>query len=76
MEKNNFLIPKHKVLSETDKKALLEKYSLEDDHKLPKIKIKDNALSSLEGVKAGDVIEITRSSFAGDDNKYYRKVIE
>ncbi len=74
MEQENFLVPNHKVLSKDEVKVLLEKYMLNDVFKLPKIKIKDNALKSFE-VKIGDVIEITRKSFAGE-SKYYRVVTE
>ena len=71
---NNFLVPIHTKLSENEVNSLLEKYSLEDTHKLPKISIKDSAIKDLEP-QVGDVIEITRTSFAGK-NKYYRVVIE
>lgn len=74
MEETNFLMPKHEKLNADQIKALLEKHSLEDVSKLPKIKIKDIALSTLE-VSIDDVIEITRESFAGQ-SKYYRVVIE
>lgn len=70
----NFLIPNHKKLSEEDISTLLTKYSIEKKN-LPKINIKDPALSvyGLE-VEEGDVIEITRTSFAGE-KPYYRLVV-
>jgi DNA-directed RNA polymerase subunit H (RpoH/RPB5) len=74
METKNFLMPKHKKLNETELLDVLKKYSLENISKLPKIKIKDSALSQLD-VQVGDVIEISRKSFAGE-TKYYRVVIE
>ena len=43
-------------------------------NKLPKIKVKDPALADL-GLQVGDVVEITRVSFAGK-SKYYRLVVE
>lgn len=74
MDQNtNFLIPKHEKLSESEVVQLLEKYSLKDKSSLPKIRQDDAALAGLE-VSVGDVIVITRKSFAGD-NKYYRVVI-
>ena len=75
METENFLIPPHRKLTLDETKALLTKYKLEAVSKLPKIKIKDVALNTTEDLKAKDVIEITRESFAGI-NKYYRVVIE
>lgn len=75
MESNtNFLIPVHRKISADEISEVLQKYSLEDTSKLPKIKIDDAALVSLE-VESGDVIEITRKSFAGI-SKYYRVVVE
>ena len=74
MEKTaNFLIPPHKKLNGEEVKLILEKYSLEDITKLPKIKLKDQGLSEIEVVE-GDVIEITRTSFVGE-TKYYRVVV-
>ena len=74
-QQQNFLIPKHKKLTEEEVKNLLEKYNLSSISKLPKIKIKDQGLDSIEEVQAGDVIEISRKSFAGE-TKYYRVVVE
>jgi DNA-directed RNA polymerase subunit H (RpoH/RPB5) len=68
------LVPIHKKLDAEQVEALLKKHFLEDVSKLPKIKVKDPALSSLD-VSIGDVVEITRKSFAGL-SKYYRVVIE
>ena len=75
METANFLVPGHKKLTSEEVSELLRKYSIKDTSKLPKIKVKDPALESL-GCEVGDVVEIIRSSFAGDNNKYYRVVIE
>ncbi|MFW6286002.1 MAG: DNA-directed RNA polymerase subunit RpoH/Rpb5 C-terminal domain-containing protein [Nanoarchaeota archaeon] len=74
MVTKNFLIPKHKKLNQTELLDVMKRYSLESTNKLPKIKIKDSALSQLD-VEVGDVIEISRNSFAGE-TKYYRVVIE
>ncbi len=70
----NFLIPNHKKLTEEEISTLLSKYSI-DKKNLPKINIKDPGLSvyGLE-VEEGDVIEITRTSFAGE-KPYYRLVV-
>ena len=72
--KNNILVPVHRKLDEAEINSILEVYSLNDKLKLPKIKVKDPALVDLSAV-VGDVIEITRKSFAGV-SKYYRVVIE
>lgn len=73
MEQTNFLIPEHRKLSKQEITKVLAKHFLDDVLKLPKIKLKDIALSSL-GVDVGDVVEITRHSFVGE-TKYYRVVI-
>ncbi len=74
MDQNtNFLIPKHEKLSEKEVANILEKYSLKDKSSLPKIRLDDAAISQLE-VTTGDVVVITRKSFAGE-SKYYRVVI-
>ncbi len=71
MEKTvNFLVPQHRKLAEKEITPILEKYSIEDTSKLPKIKVKDPALEGMDVVE-GDIIEITRTSFAGQ-SKYYR----
>lgn len=71
----NFLIPPHRKISEEEVKTLLKKYQLESTQKLPKIKLADQGLADIEGIAPGDVVEITRKSFAGE-TKYYRMVIE
>ncbi len=72
--KKNFLVPVHKKLNEKEINSILEKYSLKDRFKLPKIKIKDAALAELS-VEVGDVIEIVRETFVGS-TKYYRVVVQ
>ena len=71
---NNFLIPIHRKLTEEETSSILEKYNLISKLKLPKIKAGDNAIAELEA-QIGDVIEITRNSFAGE-SKYFRVVVE
>lgn len=73
-QNNNFLIPKHIKLSEEEVAAVLSKYALASKGKLPKIKVKDPALAGLD-VSIGDVVEVTRKTFAGE-TKYYRVVVE
>lgn len=69
----NILIPNHRKLSVDEVNSVLVKFNLKNTLNLPKISIKDAALAEIE-VIAGDVIEITRTSFAGS-SKYYRVVI-
>jgi len=70
----NVLIPPHRKLSEDEVLKVLELNNLDEVFKLPKIKLKDSALSELD-VIIGDVIEIERTSFAGK-SKYYRVVVD
>lgn len=62
------------MISDEDLNKVLKEYSLSSKSKLPKIKVKDSALAEL-GAKSGDVVEITRQSFAGK-SKYYRLVVD
>ena len=70
----HYLVPKHVILSEEEKKELLEKYkvSLSD---LPKIKISDPALKNLN-VKPGDVVKIIRNNSWIGEEIYYRVIVE
>ncbi len=70
---NHFLIPKHTKLSEKDKKALFEKYSL-TLNKLPKILLEDPGLRNLD-VKVGDVVKIVRPSKTVGKSIFYRGVV-
>jgi DNA-directed RNA polymerase subunit H (RpoH/RPB5) len=71
----NFLKVNHRKISDDEIKVLLSKYSLSSVLKLPRIKIKDKGLAELEDISLGNVIEISRNSFAGE-SKYYRVVVE
>jgi DNA-directed RNA polymerase subunit H (RpoH/RPB5) len=71
----NFLKVNHRKISDDEIKVLLSKYYLINVLKLPKIKIKDKSLVDLEDISLGNVIEISRNSFAGE-SKYYRVVVE
>jgi DNA-directed RNA polymerase subunit H len=70
----HYLVPKHIILSEEEKKELLEKYkvSLSD---LPKIKISDPALKNLNA-KPGDIVKIIRNNPMIGEEIYYRVVVE
>ena len=71
---SNSLVPIHRKLSDEDIVLILTKYQITSKNQLPKIKVNDPALAELD-VNLGDIIEISRNSFAGE-SKYYRVVIE
>ena len=67
------LVPKHRVMSEKEKRELLKKYSI-TLNQLPRIRVRDPAAMTI-GARVGDVIEITRKSPTAGETKYYRVVI-
>ncbi|MEM5880153.1 MAG: DNA-directed RNA polymerase subunit H [Candidatus Aenigmatarchaeota archaeon] len=68
------LVPKHEILSEEEKKQLLERYKvrLED---LPRIHINDPAIIKLKP-KPGDIVKIIRKDPIAGETIYYRVVVE
>ena len=72
--KNHVLVPKHEKCSESEKKAVLQKYKV-DLKDLPKISIHDPALYTLD-LKPGDVVKITRDSPTAGKTIFYRVVID
>ncbi len=68
----NFLVPKHRLMSEEEAKELLEKYKV-DRFSLPWIAVNDPAIRHMNA-KDGDIIEITRKDYVGE-YKYYRVVL-
>ena len=75
---NHMLVPEHKPATEEEIKTLLERYNI-TLHQLPKIKVNDPALKSMErmygAVKEGDVIKIIRMSPISGVSVVYRLVI-
>ena len=67
------LVPAHKILSQQEKKKLLDTYNI-SKFQLPVIKIKDPALKNLN-YKADDVVEIRRKGFLGNYT-YFRRIVE
>ena len=55
------LVPKHTLLSEEDKKLLMQRYRIKDPNQLPKILLSDPVARYL-GLKRGDVVKIERKS--------------
>ena len=66
-------VPKHSVLSKTEKKSLLCKYRLRD-HQLPKILVSD-PVAKYYGVKKGHIVKIIRSSETAGKYVTYRIAI-
>ncbi|MBI5061576.1 MAG: DNA-directed RNA polymerase subunit H [Candidatus Aenigmarchaeota archaeon] len=67
------LVPKHVILTEKEKKALLEKYNI-SVNELPKILVTDPIVKDIKA-KTGDVIKITRKSHTAGESVYYRGVV-
>jgi DNA-directed RNA polymerase subunit H (RpoH/RPB5) len=68
------LVPKHEVLTEEEKKEVLERYKV-SEFQLPKILASDPAARVI-GAKVGDVIKITRESLTAGKTIAYRLVVE
>ncbi|MEM5793113.1 MAG: DNA-directed RNA polymerase subunit H [Candidatus Aenigmatarchaeota archaeon] len=66
------LVPKHRILTEEEKEALLKKYGVKLTQ-LPRISSKDPVVKAI-GAKPNDVLEITRKSVTAGETKYYRVV--
>lgn len=68
------MVPKHEILSDKEKKELLEKYSIKPEQ-LPKILDTDPTVISI-GAVAGQVIKINRKSRTAKYSTAYRLLIE
>jgi DNA-directed RNA polymerase subunit H (RpoH/RPB5) len=68
------LIPKHEILSEQEKKEILEKYHAEP-YQFPWIKTNDPIVIIL-GARPGDIVKITRESKTAGSYISYRYVIK
>ena len=69
----HLLVPKHTLVSETEKKRVTEGLHL-SGKELPKILKNDPAILNLKA-KEGDIIKITRKSFTAGESLFYRRVI-
>lgn len=67
------LVPKHRILSEEEKKKFLEKFKVKLSQ-LPRIYIDDPAIKEMNP-KPGDIVEITRNTPEIGETKYYRVVV-
>lgn len=68
------LVPRHRILSNEEKEALLKKYGIKPSQ-LPKILAGDPIVVAI-GAKPGDIIEITRKSPIAGETLAYRTVVE
>lgn len=68
------LVPEHTILSETEKKELLEKNKIKSQQ-LPKILLNDPVAKALNA-KEGDVLKIIRKSKTAGFSIYYRIVVK
>lgn len=68
----HILVPAHTVVSEAEKKRIIEKYHLTGSE-LPKILPADPAIQGLK-CKPGDIIKITRNSSTAGKTIFYRRV--
>ena len=71
--RTHILIPKHKKISEKEKKELLETYQI-TINELPAILKSDPALAGMD-VEVGDVIRIERESPTAGKTVFYRGVV-
>ncbi|RLF27275.1 MAG: DNA-directed RNA polymerase subunit H [Thermoplasmata archaeon] len=68
------LVPHHEILSDEEKKQLIEKYNLTPDQ-LPKILDSDPVSVSI-GAKPGQIVKIIRKSHTAKEAVAYRLVVE
>jgi DNA-directed RNA polymerase subunit H (RpoH/RPB5) len=68
------LVPRHEIISEEEKKAVLEKYHAEH-HQFPWIKVSD-PIAIILGARPGDIIKITRNSQTAGTYVSYRYAIK
>ncbi|MBT4541156.1 DNA-directed RNA polymerase subunit H [Candidatus Woesearchaeota archaeon] len=69
----HILVPKHTIISERERKQVLEKYNI-TYKELPKILVNDSAIKHLKP-KVGDIVKIVRASLTAGETIYYRGVI-
>lgn len=65
------LVPKHRVLSETESQAIQKQYSITNDRQLPGIS-RFEPISQVLGIRPNQLVEIERSSKTSITSLYYR----
>jgi DNA-directed RNA polymerase subunit H len=68
------LVPKHEILPEKEKEALLERFKVKP-YQMPQITSTDPAVKAI-GAKPGDVLRIIRKSSTAGEHVAYRYVVE
>jgi len=68
------IVPKHEILSEEKKKAVLDRYHAEK-HQFPWLRVND-PIAIILGAKPGDIVKITRDSQTAGTYASYRYVIK
>ena len=66
------LVPMHTIVSEAEKKKIIERYNL-TGQQLPRILKEDPAIAHLKP-KTGDIVKITRKSVTAGQSLFYRRV--
>ena len=68
------LVPKYRIMTQEEKKALMDKFYLDDEKNLPKILVTD-PVAKFYGVRIGDLCEIEYNNETNGRNKFYRLCI-
>jgi len=68
------LVPRHEILSEKERAALLEQYKIKP-YQMPQISSTDPAVKAI-GAKPGDVLRIIRKSSTAGEHIAFRYVVE
>jgi DNA-directed RNA polymerase subunit H len=70
----NYLVPRHIIMSEEEVEELLKEYDIDRD-KLPKILMDDPCAKAL-GAQPGQILKIERESPTAGTSYYFRMVVE
>lgn len=68
------LVPRHEILTEKEKKQLLEQYKIQP-FQMPQVKSGDPAVKAI-GAKPGDILRIIRKSSTAGEHIAFRYVVE
>ena len=70
----HILVPKHSILTDSEKKDLLTKYSIKRDTQLPKLYVTD-PIAKYYGCRKGNIVKVLRDSVANTSYLTYRIVV-